>query len=156
MTIDFGDLELPLAELAANGTDGPRPELKARLMAKVHAETPPAPEGFTFNLAADFDKWIPHPVPGIRVRVLSVNRDSGYATLFLDVAPGTRFPAHHHHGAEECYVISGSLFTWGRRLSAGDFIHAESGTEHSEMWTDEGCQVLLIVPPEDYLPGGKP
>jgi hypothetical protein len=29
--------------------------------------------------------------------------------LLLDVAPGTRFPAHHHGGDEECYVISGSL-----------------------------------------------
>jgi anti-sigma factor ChrR (cupin superfamily) len=101
-------------------------------------------------MAAGFDKWIPHEVPGIRVRVLSMNR--GYATLLLDVEPGTRFPPHHHGGAEECYVLSGSLFTWGRRLGPGEFLHAEAGTDHSEMWTEEGCQVLLVVPPEDYLP----
>lgn len=151
MTIDFGDLELPLARLAANGTDAPRPEVKAQLMAKLRAEAATAPEGFTFNMAAEFDTWIAHPVAGIRVRVLSLNRDQGYATLFLDVAPGTRFPAHHHSGAEECYVISGSLYTWGRRLAAGDFLHADAGTEHSEMWTDEGCQVLLVVPADDFL-----
>ena len=40
-----------------------------------------------------------------------MNRDSGYATLLLDVAPGTRFPAHHHGGAEECYVVSGAVYT---------------------------------------------
>jgi anti-sigma factor ChrR (cupin superfamily) len=132
--------------------------VKDRLLARIAAETPPpevrsAPEGFTFNMAAQFSRWIQHPVPGIRVRVLSLNRDRGYATLFLDVAPGTRFPPHHHRGAEECYVISGSLFTWGRRLGPGDFVHADSGTDHSEMWTDEGCQVLLVEPIDDFLTG---
>jgi anti-sigma factor ChrR (cupin superfamily) len=153
MTTDFGDLELPLAQLAADGAEAPRPEVRDRLMARISAEAAAAPAGFTFNIAARFDKWIQHPVPGIRVRILSLNRERGYATLFLDVAPGTRFPAHHHGGAEECYVVSGSLFTWGRRLAAGDFVHADANTEHSEMWTDEGCQVLLVEPISDFLTG---
>src|SRR5438034_1120997 len=50
------------------------------------------------------------------------NRRSGYAMLPLDIKPGTRFPAHHHDGDEECYVISGSVFTVGRRLGPGDFV----------------------------------
>ena len=94
----------------------------------------------------------PHPVPGIRMRVLSVNRDNGYATLLLDVDPGTRFPAHHHAGAEECYVVSGAVYTWGRRLGPGDFLHADAGTDHGELWTDVGAQVILIVPPDDDVP----
>jgi anti-sigma factor ChrR (cupin superfamily) len=151
MTIDFGDLEVPLAKLAAGEAVAPRPEVRDRLMAGISAEPPDAPDGFSFNMAAEFDKWLQHPVPGIRVRVLSLNHDRGYATLFLDVAPGTRFPPHHHAGAEECYVVSGSLFTWGRRLGPGDFVHADSGTEHSEMWTEEGCQVVLVEPITEFL-----
>jgi anti-sigma factor ChrR (cupin superfamily) len=83
--------------------------------------------------------------------VLARNAERGYATLLLDVAPGTRFPSHHHEGAEECYVISGSLFTCGRRLGAGDFVHADGNTDHDELFTEEGCRVLLVVPPEDYM-----
>ena len=86
------------------------------------------------------------------MKVLALNRAGGYATLLLDVAPGARFPAHSHFGPEECYVISGSLYTCDRCLTAGDFIHADGGTEHGELWTDEGCRVLLVVPPEDYMP----
>jgi hypothetical protein len=67
-------------------------------------------------------------------------------------APGVRFPPHHHTGDEECYVISGSLIACGRRLVAGDFHHAEGGSDHGELFTEEGCRVLLVVPPEDYLP----
>jgi quercetin dioxygenase-like cupin family protein len=86
------------------------------------------------------------------MKVLSVNRAAGYMTLLLDVAPGTRFPAHHHAGAEECYVLSGSLYTWDRRMTAGDFLHADANTDHGELWSEEGCRVLLVVPPEDYVP----
>jgi anti-sigma factor ChrR (cupin superfamily) len=86
------------------------------------------------------------------MKVLALNKARGYATLLLDVQPGTRFPQHHHGGAEECYVVSGSLFTCGRRLGPGDFVHADADTNHGELWTEEGCQVILVVPPEEHLP----
>jgi len=148
--IEFDEmLELALAVSATVGSEAPAPDLKRRLMQRVHETTEPA--GFAFAWRVD-DTWMPHPVPGIRMKVLALNKRRGYATLLLDVQPGTRFPAHHHGGAEECYVISGSLFTCGRRLGAGDFVHADADTEHGELWTEEGCQVILIVPPEEHLP----
>jgi anti-sigma factor ChrR (cupin superfamily) len=150
MNIDFDDLDVPLAELAAAGAAAPRPAVRDRLMARIRAEESALPEGFAVSLSADQD-WRPHPVPGIRMKVLAVNRDRGYATLLLDVAPGARFPPHRHESAEECYVISGTVFTCGRRLGPGDFIHADAHTDHGELWTDVGCQVLLVVPPEDYM-----
>jgi anti-sigma factor ChrR (cupin superfamily) len=151
MTIDFEDLELPLAEFAAAGVEPPRPEIRERLIAHIRRDEPLIPEGFALRLAVQ-DEWVPHPVPGIRMKVLAMNRESGYATLLLDVEPGTRFPAHHHSGAEECYVLSGAIYTLGRRMGPGDFLHADAGTDHGELWTDEGAKVLLIVPPEDYMP----
>ena len=155
MTDDFhgDDIEfdptvaLALASLAGGAV--PRPEVRQRLLARL-SEVPRVPAGFTFRFASDPD-WLPHPVPGIRMKVLTVNHPARYTTLLLDVAPGTRFPAHHHAGAEECYVLSGSLFTCDRRMTAGDFLHADAHTDHGELWTEEGCRVLLIVPPEDYI-----
>lgn len=147
--VEFDELvAIALAELAWGET--PRPAVRSQLMARLRGGAP-APAGFAFRLAPD-DDWLPHPVPGIRMKVLAMNRRAGYATLLLDVAPGTRFPAHHHDGNEECYVLSGSVNTLGRRLGPGDFLHADAGTDHGELWTDEGAQVLLVVPPEDYMP----
>jgi quercetin dioxygenase-like cupin family protein len=146
--VEFDELVgLAMAELALGPT--PSPLVKTQLMARI-ADRAPAPAGFSLRFATD-DSWLAHPVPGIRMKVLSVNPRSGYATLLLEVQPGTRFPAHHHDGDEECYVISGSIVTLGRRLGPGDFVHADAGTEHGELWTDEGAQVLLVVPPEDYM-----
>jgi anti-sigma factor ChrR (cupin superfamily) len=147
--VEFDEiLTLALAGLTAGGPS-PRPEVRQRLMSSISA--PPAETGFAFRFAADAG-WMPHPVPGIRMKVLALNRAAGYATLLLDVAPGTRFPAHHHGGAEECYVLSGSLYTCGRRMSAGDFLHADAHTDHGELVSEEGCRVLLIVPPDDDIP----
>lgn len=148
--VEFDDvLALALAESAASAGAAPRAEVRHQLMQRVRAAADVP--GFAFHWAND-DRWLPHPVPGIRMKILALNKRRGYATLLLDVAPGTRFPAHHHGGAEECYVIKGSLFTCGRRLGAGDFVHADDDTDHGELWTEEGCQVILVVPPEEHLP----
>lgn len=147
--VEFDDLvALALAQAADSG-DSPRSEAKERLMARLAATS--VPRGFSFQFAADTD-WLPHPVPGIRMKVLALNRTAGYAMLLLEAAPGTRFPAHHHGAAEECYVLSGSVYTCNRRMTAGDFLHADADTDHGELWTEEGARVLLVVPPDDYLP----
>ena len=147
-TVEFDEF-MALALAIAASKAQPSTAVRQRVMTAVSVE--PVPQGFSFRFVADPD-WLPHPVPGIRMKVLALNREGGYATLLLDVAPGTRFHAHHHTGDEECYVISGSLVACGRRIGPGDFHHADAGSDHGELWTDEGCRVLLIVPPEDYMP----
>jgi quercetin dioxygenase-like cupin family protein len=143
--VDFDEVVThALAELTAGPI--PRAQVRAQLMARVSEDA--ARSGFVFRLAAEED-WMPYPVAGIRMKVLATNHRNGYATLLLDVAPGVRFPAHHHGGDEECYVLSGSVHTLGRRLGPGDFLHADAGTDHSELWTPDGARVLLIVPTED-------
>ncbi|MES1256167.1 MAG: cupin domain-containing protein [Acidobacteriota bacterium] len=155
-TIEFDDgLALALAESVDLG-EGPRPDVKARLLARL-AETahtgglPPVPEGFSFSFANE--GWQPYPLPGIRLKVLAIDRARDCATILIEAAAGARFPAHHHGGAEECYVISGDAHSLGRRLGPGDFIHADAGTDHDELYTEGGATVLLVVRPEDYIPG---
>ncbi len=148
--VEFDDqIALALARASDNGT--PRLEVREQLMARVRQDAG-VPRGFSFRLASE-DTWLPHPVPGIRMKVLSMNRDRGIATLLLDVAPGAAFPPHHHGADEECYVISGSLIACGRTIGPGDFHHADGGSDHDELRTETGCRVLLVVEPEDYMPG---
>ena len=144
--VEFDEL---IARALAEGASGPSPraDVKNQLMARV-ADAASVPRGFSLRRAADED-WQPHPIAGIRMRLLAINEATGYSTLLLDAEPGVRFPAHHHGASEECYVLSGSLHTLGRRLGPGDFLHADAGTDHPEMWTEEGAQVLLVVPPDE-------
>jgi len=128
----------------------PGPHVKARLMESLDDDKG-MPRGFALSAASE--GWFTHPLPGIRMKVLAVNRPGNIATLLIDAAPGARFPEHHHNGDEECYVISGDVNTLGRRLGPGDFLHADEGTDHGELTTETGALVLLVVRPQDYIPG---
>jgi len=149
-TIDFDDATLLALAESLDPSDAPRSDVKARLMARV-AETVPVPAGFAFSFANE--GWQSYPIPGIRMKVLALNRAQDTATILIDAAPGARFPAHHHGGDEECYVISGDVHTMGRTMGPGDFLHADVGTEHGELHTNNGALVLLVIKPEDYIPG---
>ena len=96
--------------------------------------------------------WIDTGLPGVRARVLAVDKGRSLVTLLIRAEPGAVYPAHKHHGPEECFVISGSVVIDGRVLRAGDFHHADEDSEHGEITTTEGAEVLLVGAIEDYLP----
>ena len=105
------------------------------------------PPGFAF--AFGDGAWTPTAVPGLEIRVLTVNTAAGYRVLLGKLAPGTRFPHHKHKtGAEELFVVSGDLFTAGRHMQAGDFLHADAGTDHPDLWSPNGCVALIMEPVE--------
>ena len=100
--------------------------------------------------------WIDTGLPGVRARILSVDTARSLVTLVIRAEPGAVYPSHKHHGPEECFVISGSVVIDGRVLRAGDFHHADEDSEHGEITTTEGADVLLVGAVEDYLPGVTP
>ena len=132
-------------EIAASATgEAPSPHVRDALLTRIAA-----PSNHTIT-AAD-GVWVETPVPGLRRKILAIDRARDQVTMLLRGEPGTRFPAHRHSGPEECYVISGSLMVEGRLLRAGDFHHAESESDHAEIWTNEGAEVLLVAAASDYL-----
>jgi anti-sigma factor ChrR (cupin superfamily) len=148
------------AALIASARSAPRPlppGLKARVMAQIFRTpqakplAPPPASGqsqggeFSFVLREE-GAWFPAPAPGGRFKRLSFNQEVGYAVLFMELPPGSRFPEHSHVGHEEIYLISGDLQTEGRCLKPGDFLHAEPGSHHSTLYTEHGCTALLVLP----------
>jgi quercetin dioxygenase-like cupin family protein len=146
--VDF-DVATTVALASSLDQVEPGPGVKARLLARLHE--PPLPDGFALSRADE--GWQPYAIPGIRWKLLAFGKGQETVTLLIDAAPGARFPSHHHGGNEECYVISGDVHTLGRRLGPGDFLHAAAGTDHGELSTEHGALVLLVVKPEDYIPG---
>ena len=132
------------AQLAVERATGdPPPDVRARLMERVSASR-------LYSLRAGEGSWTPGPVPGTRVKLLSLDRMRNSATLLMRVDPGARYPAHHHSGGEDCYVISGEIIVAGQRLHAGDFHRAEADSEHGVLASDTGAEVLLVVCAADY------
>ena len=123
----------------------PSASVREALLSRVRAgaAAAAAARGFRF-LPQDEGAWQSMGVPGAYMRVLAHDADK-YSLLLVRGEPGTRFPPHHHSGAEECYVVSGDLITEGRQIVAGDFHHAEAGSEHGETSTEGGCLLVIIA-----------
>jgi len=100
-------------------------------------------------------EWADTPLPGIQSKVLSVDTARGVVTLLIRASAGAVYPSHRHSGPEECYVIRGSVVIDGRVLLAGDFHHADAGSDHGEITTTEGAEVLIVGAIDDYLPGAR-
>lgn len=134
----------------------PSPRVRAALLERIQrtpqapvpaGESAPeesaAPAGFHF-LKSHEGNWLATPIPGIRMKVLSVSRDMGSWMVLADLAAGARYPSHEHAGSEQLYVLSGQLRTAGRVLGPGDFLHAEPGTQHDGLYSPDGCVAILV------------
>jgi anti-sigma factor ChrR (cupin superfamily) len=137
------DLTVAIAETA--GDVPPPAHVRRALLTKIAG---PA----NYTIGAHEGEWIDIGLPGIRAKILALDRARDVVTLLIRAERGARYPAHHHSAPEECYVLGGSLTIGGRLLRAGDFHHAEGDTDHGEIRTDEGAEVLLVASAADYLP----
>ena len=123
----------------------PPAHARARLLAATRKPS-------TYTVWAADATWIDTGLPGIRARVLAVDKTRSLVTLMIRAEPGAVYPSHKHHGPEECFVISGSVVIDGRVLRAGDFHHADDDSDHGEVTTTEGAEVLIVGAIDDYLP----
>jgi anti-sigma factor ChrR (cupin superfamily) len=111
-----------------------------RLAVPIRSNTVRASEG----------AWRPLPFRGVSTKELSIDAARGVVTMLVRMTPGSIFPAHDHHGSEECYVVEGSVRLGDLPLAAGDFQHADAGTRHDDIVSESGCTLLLVVDRADY------
>ena len=124
----------------------PPPHVRERVLAAART-----PGRYTVHAGAD--DWFDTGLPGIRAKVLALDKDREQATLLIRAEAGAVYPSHTHHAPEECYVVRGSIVIDGRTLQAGDFHHTDALSEHGEITTATGAEVLIVGAIEDYLPG---
>ncbi len=147
-------------DLVAQATPAAPPPsgLKAKILDRIDTlETaakptaPPVLPGLNFLTAAGESGWKQLPIPGALIKLLSMERERGYAVLLGKLDPGARYPAHRNAGPEDFYILTGDLVVGGRKLVAGDFHHADAGSEHDENYSVEGCTLLAVLTMDDPL-----
>jgi anti-sigma factor ChrR (cupin superfamily) len=105
-----------------------------------------------YTLSGTEGEWSESGLPGIRAKILAVDKTRGLVTMLLQADPGAVYPSHRHSGPEECYILKGSVVIDGRTLRAGDFHHADEDSDHGEIMTADGAEVLLVGAIADYMP----
>jgi len=99
-------------------------------------------EGWSFG-DPDAVEWAPWGSGGnARAKILA-DGDSSFVAL-IDAKPGYRGDAHEHAAVEFLYVVSGTVQTQGRELSAGSVYAAAAGSTHDAFGTESGATYLSI------------
>ena len=106
-----------------------------------HASLPPLASRFVDVAALP---WENTRFPGVRQKVLVIDRDTGVATVLIHMAPGARLPDHEHVLIEQTYVLEGSLMCDEGECKAGEFVWRPAGSRHRAWGGPHGGLMLAI------------
>jgi anti-sigma factor ChrR (cupin superfamily) len=85
--------------------------------------------------------WTPTRWPGIDLKVLMEDKQTGLLTALTRFAPGAVLPDHEHVEIEQTYVIEGSLIDAEGEAKAGQYVWRPAGSRH-DAHSPDGCVVL--------------
>ena len=86
--------------------------------------------------------WQPGAAPGHEVKWLYRQDGHRESIRLVRFAPGARAPRHRHPGAEEIFVLEGTLRDEDASYGAGTWARFPDGSEH-EPTSDEGCLLYI-------------
>jgi len=85
--------------------------------------------------------WQETPFPGIRIKVLMQDPDSGMQTVLTEMDPGSVLTDHEHTKVEQSWVLRGRLVDHEGEVKAGQFVWRPAGSRHTAH-APEGALVL--------------
>lgn len=88
-------------------------------------------------------QWEQTQVPGVQIRVLSIDPPRDQFTALVRMAPGSSYPRHVHRGPEHCLVLEGDLRVGEETLHAGDYQLATPDSGHGVQSTEQGCLLFI-------------
>ena len=110
----------------------------------------PTAHGQVKTIRKEDQEWINLPIKGAKLLELSARKEDGFVMSMIEIAPGSKFPEHDHHGVEMAYILEGDLEADGITLNAGDFFRADAGTHHGAHYSPSGCKALIVTANENY------
>ena len=97
--------------------------------------------------------WKPTPCPGIEMKVLLEDPESGLMTALFRWQPGSELTLHEHTAVEQTFVLAGSLVDDEGEVRAGDYVWRPKGNRHVAR-SPKGALVLSIfLKPNIFLTG---
>jgi anti-sigma factor ChrR (cupin superfamily) len=97
--------------------------------------------------------WKPTPTPGIDMKILLQDKDSGLLTALFRWAPGTSLDLHEHVEIEQTWVLSGAIVDDEGEVREGNYVWRPAGNRHLAR-SPEGALVLsFFLKPNKFLEG---
>ncbi|MGB6103903.1 MAG: cupin domain-containing protein [Pusillimonas sp.] len=120
-------------------------------------ETPGYPGADSLDpLASRFIKveelsWKPTPVPGIDMKILMQDKETGLLTALFRWEPGTVLPLHEHVEVEQTYVLEGSIVDEEGEVRAGDYVWRPQGNRHIARAPNGALVISFFLKPNVFI-----
>jgi anti-sigma factor ChrR (cupin superfamily) len=97
--------------------------------------------------------WQPTPCPGIDMKVLLEDPETGLMTALFRWRPGSELALHEHVEIEQTFVLEGSLIDEEGEVTAGNYVWRPKGNRHVAR-SPQGALVLsMFLKPNVFLAG---
>jgi hypothetical protein len=94
--------------------------------------------------------WMPSKFPGVEVKILYEDKETGMLTVLSRMQPGSFIPLHIHTAIEQTYVIEGSLEDEQGPATAGNFVSRPGGNTHLAR-APNGCLSISFFLKPNYF-----
>lgn len=111
--------------------------------------TTPAPTGHLLKI--DEMDWVDTGVPGIRMKVLYADSESGMSTIMFKLEPGAVVPKHEHTSLEQTYVLEGTLEDHEVVVAQGEFIWRPGGSVHTAVAPNGAVILCFFTKPNRFF-----
>ena len=105
------------------------------------------------NVAVDELPWKPTPTPGIDMKVLVKDDDTGLLTALFRWQPGTTLALHEHVEIEQSYVLEGEFEDDDGVYKAGNFAWRPKGHRHVAHSPKGALVLCFFLKPNKFLGG---
>jgi anti-sigma factor ChrR (cupin superfamily) len=97
--------------------------------------------------------WKPTPTPGIDMKILLQDKDTGLLTALFRWAPGTELALHEHVEIEQTYVLEGSIVDEEGEVRAGDYVWRPQGNRHLARSPNGALVISFFLKPNRFIGG---
>jgi anti-sigma factor ChrR (cupin superfamily) len=97
--------------------------------------------------------WKPTPTPGIDMKVLMEQPETGLLTALFRWQPGTVLPLHEHVEIEQTFVLEGSIVDEEGEVRAGNYVWRPKGNRHIARAPHGALVLSFFLKPNRFLEG---
>src|SRR5438309_11535586 len=97
--------------------------------------------------------WKPTPCPGLDMKVLLEDQDTGLLTALFRWQPGAELTLHEHVEVEQTFVLEGGLVDDEGEVTAGNYVWRPKGNRHIAKSPNGALVLSIFLKPNIFLDG---
>ena len=95
--------------------------------------------------------WQPTRFPGVEIKVLMEDSESGLQTVLTRMAPGAVLTDHMHVEVEQTWVLEGSLVDHEGTATAGSYVWRPAGSRHTASAPNGALLLGIFQKPNQFF-----